>query len=371
MLPYPFHLLLGALALGLSLVLTPLSARWGARRRIVDRPGGRRGHQGVVPRTGGVAIWLSFLLGLGAYLVLPRVTDVGAHPWFPVSRDPQEARRIWALLAGGLFCALWGLADDKWNLSPRFQYLVQFAAALIAMAGLVFIKDVNNPFQDGLLWGPDGFPWWLVFLVTVFWYMGCMNNVNFLDGLNGLAAGAVAILGLVLTVHMLAVLPEPQASVAVLPALLVGSVAGFWIINFARRSPFMGSSGSFFLGYAVASVGIMGGAKIATVTMVLGLPIVDVAWLIFSRLRRGQRPWHAGRDHLHYALLDRGVPERVIVAAYYAFCCGFGVLTLTLDDRLNKLLALIGLSVAALSVMAWLGRSYAPASKPGAAPPGA
>ncbi len=362
---YPFYIVLGALALAVSVVLTPLSTTLGQRWQMVDRPGPRRRHTGAVPRTGGIALWGSFLLVLGAYLLLPRVTAMEEQAWFPVSQDAREMRRILALMGGTLFCALVGLADDKWNLHARYQYLAQFLAALIAMAGLIFIKDVNNPLQAGLLWGPEGFPGWLVFLVTTFWFMGCMNTVNFLDGLNGLAAGVVAILAVVLILHMLVVLPEPQASVAVLPTILAGSLLGFLCFNLARRRPFMGSSGSFFLGFAAAAIGIMGGAKIATVTMVLGLPIADVAWLMYSRLRRGRAPWHAGRDHLHFILLDRGVSERLIVLAYYLYCGLFGLLTLTLDARLNKLLALMGLSVVAITVMARLGRNYGP---PPAAP---
>ncbi len=359
---YPFYIVLGALALAVSMLLTPLSSYLGHRWHMVDRPGPRRRHTGVVPRTGGIALWCSFLLVLGAYLLLPLVTALEEQPWFPVSQDAREMRRVLALMGGALFCGLVGLADDKWDLHARYQYLAQFLAGLIAMAGLIFIKDVNNPFQAGLLWGPDGFPWWLVFLLTTFWFMGCMNTVNFLDGLNGLAAGVVAILAVVLALHMLVVLPEPQASVAVLPTILAGSLLGFLFFNLARRSPFMGSSGSFFLGFAAAAIGIVGGAKIATVTMVLGLPIVDVAWLIYSRLRRGLAPWHAGRDHLHFILLDRGVSERLIVLAYYLYCGLFGLLTLTLDDRLNKLLALIGLSTVAIAVMARLGRHYGQSS---------
>ena len=354
----PFFLVLAVLTLGVSLLLTPLSSELGRRWQMVDRPGPRRKHSGAVPRTGGIALWLSFLLVLGIYLLLPLVTAIEEQAWFPSSQDPLELRRVLALIGGVVFCGLFGLADDKWDLNARYQYLAQLLAGLIAMAGLIFIKDVNNPFQEGLLWGPDGLPWWLVFLVTTFWFMGCMNTINFLDGLNGLAGGVVAILAFVLALHMLVVLPEPQSSVAVLPTILVGSLLGFLFFNLANNGPFMGSSGSFFLGFAVAAIGIMGGAKIATVTMVLGLPIIDVAWLIYSRIRRGLAPWHSGRDHLHFILLDRGVSERLIVFAYYLFCCLFGLLTLTLDDRLNKLIALIGLSIVAVAAMAWLGRNY-------------
>ncbi len=365
--PYlPFYLILGAVAMGVSLLLAPLCTRLGLRSGMTDTPGGRRLHTGSIPRTGGIAIWGAFTVVLGIFLLLARIPTVETAFWFPASQDVHEMRRVSALMLGGVFCAAWGVIDDRWDLGSRWQYLIQLGAALIAMAGLIFIKDVNNPLGEGLLLGPDGFPWWLVFLVTVFWFTGCMNTLNWLDGLNGLAAGVVAILCLVLIVHMLVVLPVPQASVAVPPTILLGVLLGFLPFNLLRRNLFMGSSGSYFLGFAAAAIGIMGGAKIATVTMVLGLPIIDVAWLIFSRLRRGQTPWTAGRDHLHFILLDRGIPETVIVLAYYLFCCLFGVLTLTLDDRLNKLLALIGLGVVAIGFMAWLGRGYgAPRAKTG------
>jgi len=115
----------------------------------------------------------------------------------------------------------------------------------------------------------------------------------------------------------------------------------------------MGSSGSYFLGYAIASLGIVGGARIATVMLVLGLPALDVAWLIIQRWRRGVQPAHAGRDHLHFRLLDMGLAERTIVLGYWAFCAVFGGLTLLLDDRVYKLVALLGLGLVALGVLIW------------------
>lgn len=350
--------MLAGIAMAVSLILSPLSARLGHRWGLVAVPGGRRLHTGLVPQTGGLAIWGAFTLVMGCVILLPEITDIESRAWFPASQDRHEARRVAALMLGSAFCALIGVMDDRWDLSSRLQYLMQVVAGVIAMAGLIFIKDVNHPLRDGLLWGPDGFPWWLVFCGTIFWFMGCMNTVNFLDGINGLAGGVVAILCLVLVIHMLVVLPEPQASVAMAPTILLGALLGFLPYNLFGRNLFMGSSGAFFLGFGVAAIGIMGGAKIATVVMVLGLPIVDVAWVIFSRLRRKKAPWTSGRDHLHFILLDRGVPEKIIVLAYYLFCCVFGVLTLTLDERVNKLLALIGLSVVSFAAMAWMGRHY-------------
>ena len=338
--------------LGLTYVLTPIVGRLGVRLGLVDHPGGRRRHHGDIPRTGGLALWAGFTLTVGLTLALPALLPATAE-WFPPRNDPNELRRLAALLGGSFFCVAMGFVDDRYNLSSGPQYLVQFAASLIAIAGLIFIKHVNNPFGEGLLYGPEGLPWWLVGPLTVFWFMGMMNTVNWLDGLSGLVAGVTAILCVVLAGHMLFAAEPPQQSVAILPVALLGVALGFLPFNFAPARVFMGSSGSYFLGYAVAALGIVGGARIATVMLVLGLPALDVAWLIIQRRRRGMRPAHAGRDHLHFRLLDMGLAERTIVLGYWAFCAVFGGLTLFLDDRVYKLVALLGLGLVALGVLIW------------------
>lgn len=352
-----FFLAVLIFSFALTLVLTPLAGRLGIRLGLVDRPGGRRRHQGVIPRTGGMALFGGFVLTVLLSLILPEIAPASWQGWFPPRNDPNEARRLAALLAGSVFCVVAGFVDDRYELGSTPQYFVQAAAGLIACAGLIFIKHINNPFGDGLLFGPDGLPFWLVIPLTLFWFMGMMNTINWLDGLSGLVAGVTAILCVVLALHMLFVMQPPQASVAVLPVALLGTVLGFLPFNFAPARIFMGSAGSYFLGFAVASLGIIGGARLATVMLVIGLPALDVAWLIVSRLRRGVQPGQGGRDHLHFRLLDLGLAERTIVIGYWAFCALFGILTLVLDDRLYKLVALLGLGVVVLALLVWASRA--------------
>lgn len=354
--PPVLYPLIALFAFCLALLFTPAAIYLGRRWELVDRPGGRRRHQGVIPRTGGLILFATFTVTILLVLLLPKVLPPALADWFPPRNDPKEMRRLIALLIGGAFCALAGLADDRWRWSSGPQYLVQFGASLLAMAGLIFIKHVNNPFADGLFFGPAGFPWWIVGPLTIFWFMGMMNTVNFLDGLNGLVAGVTAILCGVLTVHMLWGVEPPQQSVAVLPAALLGSALGFLLVNFVFPRLFMGSSGSYFLGFVIAAIGIMGGARLATVMLVLGLPALDVAWLILQRWRRGLSAGQDGRDHLHFRLQDRGLSQRVIVVGYWLFCATFGALTLLLDDRLYKLAALAILGVLALGVLVWAGQ---------------
>jgi UDP-GlcNAc:undecaprenyl-phosphate GlcNAc-1-phosphate transferase len=355
---------LGVLLLSsiVTLLLVPLAGRVGVALGLVDRPGGRRQHQGVIPRTGGLAIFAGFFLTVLLTLILPDLLPTAWQGWLPPRNDPNEERRLWALLAGSLFCVAAGFLDDRYEWRSLPQYIVQFIAAGIAIAGLIFIKHVNNPLGDGLLYGPDGLPWWLVWPITVFWFMGMMNTVNWLDGLNGLVAGVTAILCIVLIVHMLYTAEPPQLSVATLPVALLGAALGFLPFNFFLTRIFMGSSGSFFLGFAVAALGIIGGARLATVMFVMGLPALDVAWLIWDRRRRGLRPGQGGRDHLHFRLLDRGIHQRVIVVGYWSFCAAFGTLTLLLDHRPTKLIALAVLTALGLAVLIWAGRPSAPAN---------
>ncbi len=356
------YLLVFASGFLLALGLTPTAARLGQRLGLLDRPGGRRRHRGAIPRTGGLALFGAFMVVVLSTLLLPQLFP-DAAAWLPPRNDPNELRRLVALLVGSTFCVAVGVLDDRFEFSPAPQYLAQLTAAAVAIGGLIFIKHVNNPLGTGLLGGPEGLPWWLVGPVTVFWFMGMMNTVNWLDGLDGLVAGVTAIFCAILAIHMLFVVEPPQESVALLPVALLGTVLGFLPFNFAPARVFMGSSGSYFLGFALAALGIIGGARLATVLLVLGLPILDVAWLIVQRWRRGVSPGQSGRDHLHYRLQEKGLSERAIVLGYWLFCAIFGGLTLVLDSRLYKLVALLGLGAVGLLVLVWANRPSPPSQR--------
>lgn len=326
--------------------VTPLAARLGRRLGIVDRPGGRRTHQGEIPRLGGIGLFVPFLLAVGVGLALRIPTA-----------DPKEPLRLSGLILGSLWMFLVGLADDRWDLAPGLQLVAQGIAGGIAIATVIFIERVNNPLTDQVI----VFPMPVVVLLTLFWIMGMINTVNWLDGLDGLAAGVGAILCLVLAVHMHRV---GQPSVALLPMALLGATVGFLPYNFHPARVFMGSNGAFFLGYALGCLGIIAGARVATVLLVMGVPIVDVAWQIVDRARRRRSPVRGDRGHLHFRLLDRGISQRTIVLAYWAFCGLFGLLALTLSSRLYKLVALLTLSGLVVLVLIWLSRQRNEEGKP-------
>jgi UDP-GlcNAc:undecaprenyl-phosphate GlcNAc-1-phosphate transferase len=340
-LPVAFAVIFG-LSLLVSAAVTPLARRLGLHLGLVDRPGGRRQHSGVVSRLGGIAMYAGFTVAVVATLLLP-------GSWLPPRLDPKELLRLSGVLVGTTAAFGFGLLDDRYQFPSRPQYIAQFVLALIPIAFIIFIERVNNPLGHGQI----VFPWPIVWTLTVFWFMGMINTVNWLDGLDGLAAGVAAISSALLALHMIR---EGQLSVALLPIALLGATLGFLPFNFNPARVFMGSGGSYFLGWALAALGIIGGAKVATVLLVMGLPILDVAWLIYNRWRRGGQPRFNGRDHLHHRLLDIGFTQRQIVLGYYAFCAAFGVLALALENRLYKLIALLVLAGSALVVLVWASR---------------
>ncbi len=329
-----------ALALSTALVLTPLSVALGQRFDIVDRPGGRRRDHGVVARIGGIGLFGGFA-----------VASVAAQ-FLPVPRlDPYEIIRFVGLMLGAAFIFAAGLLDDLFEFGPVPQFIAQIIAAAIAIIFQIFIETVNNPLNGQ----QTAWPFFITVTVSLFWLGLMINTVNFLDGLDGLAGGVALIAGLMLFIH--SAFQLNQQSVSLLPLALVGAALGFLMYNFHPARVFMGSSGSYFLGYALGTLSIIGGAKMATILLVMGLPLLDVAWQVVNRLTQGRNPMHGDRGHLHFRLLDRGFSQRTIVLIYYGFCTMFGMLTLVTSSRFFKLVALLtmaGLVVIGFAIVARL-----------------
>ncbi len=323
-----------AVSFGLSLVLSQAALRLGARWGIVDAPRGRHRHRRIVPKFGGLALW-------GAFTVAVLVAQA-----LPVPRtDAMELVRVTGLLLGGTFCFLFGVLDDVFEFSWWPQYMAQVAAASIAVIFQIFIEYVNNPLTDGRV----DWPHVITVFITVLWMGVMMNAVNFMDGLDGLAAGVACIAAAVLFINAAFRLAPPQHSVSLLPLALIGATLGFLPVNFAPARMFMGTSGSMFLGYTLGALAIIGGAKMATILLAMGLPLLDFAWVAANRIRLGKNPLSGDRSHLHFRLLDRGVSQRQIVLGYWAFSAAFGLLTLVTASRAFKLVALVGMAAVALA----------------------
>jgi UDP-GlcNAc:undecaprenyl-phosphate GlcNAc-1-phosphate transferase len=354
--PYGAFAFTFTLALVLSLLLTPAAQWLGLRSGIVAIPGGRRQHEGKISRLGGVPIYLAFVISVVVSQVL--VIDSwqampNPSPAFRVLRfDPKEIFRLIGLLGGGTLIFLVGLYDDWKELRALPLYLAQIAAGAIAIAFLILIEYVNNPLSG--LQTAD-FPYLFTVTISLFWLGLMMNTVNWLDGLDGLAAGVVAIACVVLFINGVFRLDPPQHSVALLPLALLGATLGFLPYNRAPARIFLGS-GAYFLGFTLGVLSIIGGAKMASILLVMGLPLLDVIWQIVNRLSHGQSPLLGDRGHLHFRLIDLGLSQQQIVLGYILFCAAFGGLALAIPSRLYKLIALVVLIGISLIGFFWLSR---------------
>ncbi|MFA5270427.1 MAG: MraY family glycosyltransferase [Patescibacteria group bacterium] len=270
-------------------------------------------HQRRMVRLGGVAIYLAFVI---PFLVFMDLT-------------PQ---RIGLLIAVSLMF-LMGLLDDIYNLKAWLKILIQFAAIGVALWFGIRIDQVTNPF-GGVIVLPEIWDLGL----TAAWLWLVTNAVNLLDGLDGLAAGATSIAATALFyLSLFAFVNQPQT--ALLAIILLGTSLGFVCWNWFPAKIFMGDSGSYTLGFLVGALALMGGAKLATASLVLGFPLLDTIYAIIRRVIHGKNPFSADRDHLHHRLLAVGVPHMGVTIIILGISAVFGVVSL-LSGTWAKLIAL-------------------------------
>ncbi|MBM4424360.1 MAG: hypothetical protein FJ030_13395 [Chloroflexi bacterium] len=294
-----------AIAAGLiAFIGTPLTLVMARRIGFVSAPSSRKTHIVPIPLMGGVAIWLAFVVSL---LVFGR---------------GSEFRELAAIIIGGTVISAVGLIDDRVGLGPAAKLLGQVLAALILVAGGVEARLFHNA--------------WLDLALTLFWIIGICNALNFMDNMDGLAAGVAAVAAG--SFLMLAAL-NGQALVSSLAAALLGACVGFLVYNFQPALTFMGDTGSLLLGFMLAVLGIklnFPGINPYSTWMapivVLGLPIFDTTLVTLSRLRRRVSVTQGGADHTSHRLARLGLSHRRVVIALYTVGAALGVLTVLITQ---------------------------------------
>lgn len=330
----PFILVSLALAAALSFLLTPGAAAVARRIGAIDLPGARRVHVMPIPRAGGLAVVSAFVVvGIASLLVNDRLRSV---PVPPVGIGPGE---LTALFGGAVAGAAFGVADDRWQLRARWQLGAQLALAAIAVAAGITIDFVNNPFGPRVITFSE--PFALAF--SAVWVVGMVNSLNFIDGLDGLSTGIALIAALTLGVLSLTQTPA-QPLVALLCAVLAGALLGFLPWNFHPARIFIGTTGVFTVGFALAVLSILGTAKVAVALLVLGVPIIDTFWIIVRRLVQGQSPFTPDRGHFHHRLLDLGLTHRGAVLLIYLISALLAALSLVLSGS-GQLYTFVGIVV--------------------------
>jgi len=301
------EVLWGALiAFGIVVLLTPAVGGMARLLGVVDEPGGRRLNKRPIPRLGGLAIFLGILVPSLAFLSLD-----------------GEMRGI--VLGAAVACVV-GAIDDFRGLDPLPKLAGQIAAATIPLAFGVWIDHFTFPFVGVVdLPAAVGMP------LTVFWIVAVMNMVNFLDGMDGLAAGVCAIAGLTFAILALSL---GRVDAAVLSAIVAGACVGFLRHNFFPARIFMGDSGALVLGFTLATVSISGLLKTASTVvlflplLVLAVPIIDTSFVVARRLKHGERPFAPDQSHLHFRFLRRGFSQRRAALTMWAWAASLGAAAL-------------------------------------------
>jgi UDP-GlcNAc:undecaprenyl-phosphate GlcNAc-1-phosphate transferase len=314
-------------ALACTLAGTPAARALATRLAFVDRPTARKTHGAPVPLLGGLAIYAAVVLAIAA---------LGRH------HLPELA----TILVGASLMALTGLVDDRAPLPSAAKAGLELAIVIGVMVAGVDVM---------LGWLPA----WANLMLTVLWIVGITNAVNLMDNMDGLCAGVSAIAAGFFT---LAAWMNGQYLVGMLGAALVGACVGFLVFNTRPASVFMGDTGSLFLGFLLAVLGIKlrFPERPSTVTwmvpvLIMAVPIFDTSMVVWSRLRRGVNPFTtAGTDHLSHRLVAAGwTPLTAVVTVYVASVMTGSLALAVMHASVGQAYAVAAAAAAAAGVLAW------------------
>jgi UDP-GlcNAc:undecaprenyl-phosphate GlcNAc-1-phosphate transferase len=307
-----FYLAAFLIATLVSGAATPLVRRLALHVGMLDPADERKMHEQPKPRIGGIAVYLGFSSALFATVGFALQVTHFFH-------QSDEIHTILGLLFGSTLILCLGIWDDIMTMRPRSKFFGQIAVALVSMAYGFIIPGFADPLHQNH-W--IAIPLALGIPITLVWYLGMMNAINFIDGLDGLLAGVTAIAGL----SLFAISATHGHGVEALVLIaLVGGAVGFLPHNFNPAKIFLGDSGALFIGYVFATVSIVTTSKVAVAIsliiplVALGLPILDTAAAIIRRTLAGKNIALADRGHFHHLLVFRfGLPVRQAVLLIYA-----------------------------------------------------
>ncbi|WP_423799684.1 glycosyltransferase family 4 protein [Neobacillus sp. SAB-20_R2A] len=325
-----------------SVLLTPIIKKIALLIGATDQPNQRKVHQSIMPRLGGLAIFISFIVGI----VLLR---------------PENQASI-AILIGSFIIIVTGLLDDMIELSARYKLIGQIAAACsVIFLGDLKVVFINLPFGGVLEFGFLSIP------LTLLWIVGITNAINLIDGLDGLAAGVSSIA--LITISGMAIL-QGNIYVVTVGLIVLTSTLGFLIYNFHPASIFMGDTGALFLGFIISVLSLLGFKNVTFISFVipviiLGVPISDTFFAILRRIIHKKPLGAPDKQHLHHCMLRMGYSHRQTVLLIYAMSAFFGLVAVIYSQaRIGGALFLIALIVLFIEIIAekigLVGRNYRP-----------
>jgi UDP-GlcNAc:undecaprenyl-phosphate/decaprenyl-phosphate GlcNAc-1-phosphate transferase len=330
-----------ALCILASLCITPFVKQFALKIGATDQPNHRKVHQKIMPRLGGLAIYISFLVGV-VYL---RPEDEFSLP----------------IILGSVVIIITGFLDDLLELSAKVKFGGQLAAAFIVVLGGVRLEYINLPFGGELDFGMLSIP------LTILWIVGITNAINLIDGLDGLAAGVSSIA--LITLSFMAFM-KGDIYVMSMALILLGSTLGFLVYNFHPAKIFMGDTGALFLGYMISVLSLLGFKNVTVISLIipiiiLGVPISDTFFAIIRRLVNNQPLSAPDKSHLHHCLLRLGFTHRQTVLLIYAMAAMFSMTAIifsmatTWGAIIVITLLLIGIELVVESI-GLVGKNYQP-----------
>lgn len=323
-----------AFAFLFGLLLVVLALRVFPKIGLIDRPHNYGLSRKPIPYYGGLVLYIAFLVSVLIFV--------------PMSKA------LIGLLIGATLVFSVGFLDDLLNMSPFIRMLIQFCAALVLVFSGIGLLSFNLPFLGTLdltSWEVNGVLVWSA-VFTVIWVMVIVNTMNLVDGISGLSSGVTFIAGLtlfVLSIHPgVHENPESQIGIAMISLILAMVALAFFIFDIPKPKILMGDSGSTFFGFIIAALAIFSGGKVATAFLVLGIPILDMVWVMLRRILSGQKFWKGDLKHLHHRLLDLGISHRGVVFLYLLVTFFFGLTAVLLVSSQQKFFTLIALIVMML-----------------------
>ncbi|MBT2757216.1 undecaprenyl/decaprenyl-phosphate alpha-N-acetylglucosaminyl 1-phosphate transferase [Mesobacillus foraminis] len=285
-----------------SILITPMIKKLAFRLGATDKPNNRKVHEKIMPRMGGLVIYISFMLGI---LIM----------------NPDSQYHL-AIILGSVIIVATGILDDIFELSAKVKLFNQIAAALVVVLwGGVQVNFINLPFGGVLEFGVLAVP------ITIIWIVGVTNAINLIDGLDGLAAG-VSSIALISISGMAIVMGDVY--VMTIGFILLVSTLGFLFYNFYPAKIFMGDTGALFLGYMIAVLSLLGFKNVAFISfiipvIILGVPMTDTIFAIIRRLVKKAPLSAPDKSHLHHCFLDLGYTHKQTVLLIYAISAMFGL----------------------------------------------
>lgn len=299
-------LILAILSMVFSLILTPIVRNLAIKVNAVDIPkDNRRVHKKPIPLLGGIAIFLSFVIGIIFQKESLNFQEIG-------------------IIIGATIITIGGVLDDIREIRPLYKLLFQLAGTIALIAFGLRINYVTNPFTSSELFLNIGV---LSIPLTVLWIIGVTNAFNLIDGLDGLSAGIGFISSI--TLFIIAILNK-RYETAIMTAILAGTLLGFIPYNFNPASIFMGDTGSQLIGFLLAAISIKGAIKsaaafsLAVPILAFGLPIYDTLFAMVRRKINGKPIMQADKGHFHHRLLNMGLSQRKAVLVMYLISCILG-----------------------------------------------